>query len=218
MNLFRLDASIRQEGSVTRAVANTLETALVEERPDVTITRRDIGLSPLPSTAWSLSSGASYLPVDQRTVEQQQAIAIAAELADELETADAYIFAVPLYNWGVSQHFKTWVDIVLTDPRFGPRKSLIAGRPATLIVARGGGYGPGTPREGWDHATPWMQRILSDVWELDLRVVEVELTLAPVVEQMAELRGLAAANLSSGHSAAGELGAFLAGQPLAVGR
>ena len=31
--------------------------------------------------------------------------------------SDALRFAVPLYNFGVSQHFKTWVDMVITQAR-----------------------------------------------------------------------------------------------------
>ncbi len=46
---------------------------------------------------------------------------------------------------------------------------------------RGGGYGAGTPREGWDHATPYLLRILGDVWGADVTLVEAELTLADVV-------------------------------------
>ena len=209
MNLFRLDASIRQDGSVTRAIASTVESTLVEASDDITIVRRDLGRSPLPSTVWPLSAFAGYVPPDEGTPEQRDAVALAAELADELIAADAYIFAAPLYNWGVSEHVKTWVDIVLTDPRFSPRSQPIAGRPGVLIVARGGGYGPGTPREGWDHATPWLQRIFGDVYGLDLRVIEVELTLADVVAEMADLLGVAAENLDAGHAAAGEFGAFL---------
>jgi FMN-dependent NADH-azoreductase len=45
---------------------------------------------------------------------------------------------------------------------------------------RGGAYGEGTPREGWDHATSWYRRIIEDVWGLDLRVVETEFTLVGV--------------------------------------
>ena len=41
--------------------------------------------------------------------------ALAATLTDELVSADALLFAVPLYNFGVSQHFKTYVDLVITD-------------------------------------------------------------------------------------------------------
>ena len=82
-----------------------------------------------------------------------------------------------MYNFGVSQHFKTWYDIVSTDTRFAPGATTVAGKPAFLVTARGGGYGPGTPREGWDHATGWMRRVLEDVWGLDLDVIETELTL-----------------------------------------
>jgi len=55
-----------------------------------------------------------------------------------------------------------------------------AGTPAVLVAVRGGSYAAGTPREGWDHATGWMRRILEDVWKFDLRVVEEEFTLVGV--------------------------------------
>ena len=58
--------------------------------------------------------------------------------------------------------------------------------------ARGGGYGPGTPREGWDHATPYLRRIFEDVFRVELTIVECELTLADVTPAMAELRETAA--------------------------
>ncbi len=116
---------------------------------------------------------------------------LAAQLVDELVAADALAFAVPLYNFGVSQHFKTWVDLVIADPRMAAGvPSPIAGRPAVLVAARGGSYAAGTPREGWDHATGWMQRILADVWQLDLSMVETELTLVgvnPALDQFQEL-------------------------------
>ena len=59
-----------------------------------------------------------------------------------------------------------------------------------LATVRGGAYGAGTPREGWDHATPWMRRILEDVWGLDLRAVEEEFALVgvnPALDQFADL-------------------------------
>jgi FMN-dependent NADH-azoreductase len=68
----------------------------------------------------------------------------------------------------------------------------IAGSPAVLPTVHGGAYGPGTPREGWDHATGWMRRILEDVWKLDLRVVESEFTLVGVNPQLDQFKELAA--------------------------
>ena len=60
-----------------------------------------------------------------------------------------------------------------------------------LVTVRGGAYGAGTPREGWDHATGWMRRILADVWQLDLRVVESEFTLVGVNPALDQFRDLA---------------------------
>ena len=106
--------------------------------------------------------------------------------------ADALLFAVPLYNFGVSQHFKAWVNLVITDPRLASgTEPVLAGRPAVLVTVRGGAYGAGTPREGWDHATGWMRRILADVWQLDLRVVETEFTLVGVNPALDQFRDLA---------------------------
>ena len=53
MTLFRLDASIRTKGSVTRAVADTVTTAWQAEHPGVTVVRRDVGTAPLPAEAWT---------------------------------------------------------------------------------------------------------------------------------------------------------------------
>jgi FMN-dependent NADH-azoreductase len=195
MTLFRLDSSIRRDGSVSREVADSLERAWAEQHPGDVVVRRDLGTNPLPSDAWAHAATAQYLPEDQRTPQQRAALALAAELADEILAADAAVIAAPMYNFGVSQHVKTWIDLLLTDPRLmpGSGSAPLAGRPLTLIVTKGGGYGPGTPREGWDHATPYLRRIFQDVFQADLTVVECELTLADVNPAMAELRDTAAA-------------------------
>lgn len=201
--LLRLDASIRASGSVTRALADTWQNELLARKDGTTVAHREIGLAPLPATAWAGGVFGPHVPAEQRTAEQQQGMHLATELADELLAADAYLFAVPFYNFGVSQHFKAYVDILLTEPRFAPSQpQLIAGRPAQLIIARGGGYGPGTPRHGWDHGTAWYQRVLSDILGLDLETIEVELTLADVTPAMESLREMAAENLARGHALA----------------
>ncbi len=181
MSLFRLDASIRVEGSASREIADIVEAQWRATAPGSPVVRRHVGTEPLPATAWAAAVAGSWLPPEARTPEQVDALALAATLADELVAADALLFAVPLYNFGVSQHVKTYVDLVTTDPRFSPgAEPPLAGRPALLVTVRGGSYAAGTPREGWDHSTGWVRRILEDVWQLDLRVVERELTLVGV--------------------------------------
>ncbi|MWV58814.1 FMN-dependent NADH-azoreductase [Rathayibacter sp. VKM Ac-2754] len=191
MSLFRLDASIRTEGSTSRALGDLVEAEWSATHPDSTIVRRHIGVEPMPATAWSDAVTASMTPEPERTPGQRAAVALAAALTDELAAADALLFAVPLYNFGVSQHFKSYVDLVVTDPRMAPGAAPVTtGKPAVLVTVQGGNYAAGTPREGWDHASAWMRRILEDVWQLDLEIVTREFTLVgvnPALDQFTEI-------------------------------
>src|SRR3954469_8992370 len=134
--LFRLDASIRLTGSRTRLLGDEVERAVTARIPDVLVVRRDVGVRPLSPSAWADASAAASIPDRSRTEAQRSAQRLATTSADELERSEGYLFAAPLYNWGVSQHLKTWFDIVVTDPRFSPRARTIAGRPAVLVLAR----------------------------------------------------------------------------------
>jgi FMN-dependent NADH-azoreductase len=212
MSLFRLDASIRTEGSVSRAIADVVEESWRQDNPDEIVTRRHIGLEPVPSTSWALSVSADRSHPENQSDEQKGAVALAATLVDELFEAGAYLFAVPLYNFGVSQHFKAWVDVVLTDPRLATAAGqLLKGRPAVLVVVRGGAYGEGTPREGWDHASGWMRRIVEDVWGLDVRVVESEFTLVGVNPALDQFKDMAAQMRRESERLAREHGRHLSG-------
>lgn len=117
MHLFRLDASIIPGTSTSSELAGTAEAAWAAAHPEGTVTRRNLGTDPLPGDAWTHATLGAFTPEDQRSAEQRAAVALGAELAEELRSADAAIIAVPLYNWGVSQHFKTWVDLVIAGSR-----------------------------------------------------------------------------------------------------
>jgi FMN-dependent NADH-azoreductase len=193
MTLFRLDASIRRDGSHSRALADLVEAEWRSARPDDRVVNREIGVHPISSDAWAGAVSTLGVAAEDLSAAQLDAVELATTLADELSDADAYLFAVPLYNFGVSQHFKTWTDLVITDPRMASAvESPVAGRPAILATVHGGAYGAGTPREGWNHATPWMRRILEDVWRLDLKVVELEFTLVGVNPALDEFKEMAA--------------------------
>ncbi|WAX55204.1 NAD(P)H-dependent oxidoreductase [Jatrophihabitans cynanchi] len=191
MPLFRLDASIRAEGSASREIADVVEAEWVAAHPHDTIERRHIGVDVLGADMWAQAVAGNRVAADARSPEQQAAVALAAALVDELLAADAIVLAVPLYNFGVSQHVKTWMDLIIADPRAGAGAApLLAGKPVVLCTVRGGAYGAGTPREGWDHSTGYLRRILEDVWGADLTVVEREFTLVgvnPALNEFAEL-------------------------------
>src|SRR6478609_9132661 len=137
VTLFRLDASIRTEGSVSREVADTFVSAWSKTHPDASVVQREIGTTPLPSTAWPNAVTAGWVDPAERTAEQHNAVALATQLADELFDADAYVVATPLYNYGIQSNLKTWIDLLITDPRMATGgEQPLAGRQLVLVVAR----------------------------------------------------------------------------------
>lgn len=208
--LLRVDGSIRTTGSISRAVADSAVQAWTATHPSADVVHRDVGAHPLPADAWALSVAAHYLPEEEWTPEQRAAVRLAAELADEVVAADAVVLAAPLYNFGVSQHVKTWIDLLISDPRLGPGTTELAGTPALLVVSQGGGYRAGTPRHGWDHATGYLERILTDTFGMDVNTVVADLTLAAVTPAMSHLVDVAEQSLATAHGDATRHGTGLA--------
>lgn len=208
--LLRIDTSIRTEGSVTREVTDTVEGAWLRGHPDGVVVRRDLATDPVPAGVWSTAAIAARTPQDERSAGQVAALEIAAATADDLLNADALVVAAPLYNFGVPAHLKTWIDLVLTDPRFAPGTAALAGRSVVIVIARGGAYGPGTPRAGWDHATPYLQQIFGAALGAEVTVIDAELTMAEANPAMAQLRPLAAESRARAFELAERAGAELA--------
>ena len=78
------------------------------------------------------------------------------------------------------------------------------------MTTRGGAYGPGTPREGWDHSTSYLRRILADVWGAELTVIEREFTLVGVNPALDEFSEMAGQMKQAAEEAAAEAGRVLA--------
>ncbi|MFN7103900.1 MAG: NAD(P)H-dependent oxidoreductase, partial [Pseudorhizobium sp.] len=108
MTLFRLDASIFPATSASRQLGDLVEAEWSAAHPSSTVVRRDVAADPIPATAWRNSVTSGFTPADQHTDGQREAVALRTLLADELIDAEALLFTVPLYNYGVSQHVKTW--------------------------------------------------------------------------------------------------------------
>jgi FMN-dependent NADH-azoreductase len=202
--LLRVDASIRVDGSVSRALADSAEAAWKSEHPDGIVVRRDLGRHPIPSTVWpTVVTSQMGFPADPDASRSDQAesVALAAELSNELRNADAVLLAVPLYNFGISQHVKTWLDVLMLDHELMTSDAL-KDKPVIFTLSRGGGYGPGTPREGWDYATPYLERIFGEVFKMNIRKAVAELTLAPVTPAMETLIDASKVSEKEAHTAA----------------
>jgi FMN-dependent NADH-azoreductase len=210
--ILRVDSSFRTEGSVSRALADSAQTAWLARHPAGAVVRRDLGARPLPAEAWGLAVGANFTPEAARTAEQIAALDLVATLGDEILEADTVLVAAPLYNFGVPQFLKTWIDLLISDPRLGPGSTALKAKPVLLLIARGGGYAEGTPRHGWDHSTPYLERIFRDNFGMDLTTTAAELTLAGVNPALADFIGVAEQSLATAHAEAAAHGTRVAEQ------
>jgi FMN-dependent NADH-azoreductase len=198
--LLHVDSSLFSRTSVSKAVAQTFRETWAAEHPGGAVTYRDLGAQPVPPLD-ELTAAAGFTPAEQRTPEQQAAVAQRAALVDEVLAADAFLFGVPMYNWAVPGTFKDWLDQILVNGKvFGLDPLPLAGRPATVVASYGGGYFPGTPRDGWDHVQPYLETVLVKALGLDVRFITVQLTGAERVPAMADLVPQAKELRAKGHA------------------
>jgi FMN-dependent NADH-azoreductase len=208
VTVLRIDASIQGPHSASSELADLAEAEWAAVRPGTDFVRRHLGTEPLPADAWQNAIHAGFTPEDQRSDAHHASLALARQVAEELRSAEAVILALPLYNYGVSQHAKIWIDLAIAGGEHGER--LLDGKPAIVLTTRGGGYGPGTPREGWDHNTAYLQRVVADIWGAELILVERELTLAGVNPALDFLKDTADVLKKAAHEAATSAGRTLA--------
>ena len=208
MTVLRIDASIQGPRSASSELADIVLDELTTARPDVPVVQRHLGVDPLPASAWADAIAGKWAPAEDRSQAQADALALAETLANELRDADSAVLALPLYNFGVSQHAKVWFDLAMAGGEQGER--LLDGKPVVLLTTRGGAYGAGTPREGWDHNTDDLRRVLGDIWGADLTVIEREFTLVGVNPALDEFAELAELMKKSAHEAAVDAGQALA--------
>ncbi|WP_351235655.1 NAD(P)H-dependent oxidoreductase [Streptomyces sp. NPDC002133] len=211
-HLLHIDSSAAPAGSVSREVAATFRTAWEQEHESGTVTHLDLALNPVPHLTSAGIAARAKTSAD-RSTEESAAAALQDRLVAQLRAADAYLFGVPMYNWTVPSTFKAWLDQIVIAGRttvFGDEPETVKGRPATVIVSAGGGYGPGTPREGWDFATPYLEKVLTEALGLDVHTIQIELTMAHHSPAMAALRDISDLNRTNAHADAEKLARVLA--------
>ncbi|MGW1887963.1 FMN-dependent NADH-azoreductase [Streptomyces sp. NPDC001970] len=198
--LLHLDSSSIGTASVSRQVADSFRDAWTGE-----VVHRDLAASPVPHLS-AAGVAAQLTDPAQHTAEQAAAAAVQDELIAEFLGASAYLFTVPMYNRTMPSVFKAWLDQVIIVGRTISRTGVApsAGRPAVVISARGGGYGPGTPNHGKDFLVPTLESILGDpaYLGLDVTTLAPELTKAPVVPALAHLIPVHEASLANAHEQA----------------
>ncbi len=181
-HLLHIDSSIQGEESVSRRLTARAAAQWRATHPGGTITYRDLARDPLPHLVGPAGG------------------ALSVTLVDEIKQADTILLGLPLYNFGPPSTVKAWVDHIVAQGLsvdMETRTGLLGGTEMLVVESRGGGFGSGTPREGWDHAAAWLPHAVS-LTGLQPRFITVELTLADRNPAMAEFKPLAEQSLAEG--------------------
>jgi len=178
-HLLHLDSSLRTAGSRSRLLSAHYADAWRAANPDGTVRYRDLAADPVPHLDEAGYSTHFVAPAE-RSEEQRAARALGEQLAGEVVAADTIVLGAGLYNFSVPSTLKAWLDrIVVPGITVGEDGGgLLGGKTLVLALAAGGGYGPGTPRHGWDHREPWLRHAFAFLGLTDVVVATAELTLA----------------------------------------
>ena len=108
--ILRIDSSMRQDGSVSRILADETVAKLHAALPDAEIVLRDLkaGVGHVNS-AWR---EASLETPGARSSEERAILAQSDVLKMEVERADVLVLAAPIYNFSIPGVLKAWVDMV----------------------------------------------------------------------------------------------------------
>ncbi|MFI6028326.1 FMN-dependent NADH-azoreductase [Amycolatopsis magusensis] len=193
-HLLHLDSSARRD-SFSRQLTARFAESWRAAHPGAGYTYRDLAADPVPviGEAWTeicdhllahgITDPARYAEA-VRTDGQRAAWAIISPLLTELLAADLVLIGAPMYNFSVPAALKTWIDQV-TFPRMS-----LAGRAFVVVNARGGAYGPGTPREAFDHQERYLRDFFAGHYDVtDVTFVNTELTNAVVDPSLSEWDG-----------------------------
>lgn len=179
--LLHLDASARRE-SFSRHLSGLYAERWRATHPGAGYVYRDLAADPVPhiGQAWTeicdhvLAHGitdiARYAEA-VRTPAQREAWAVVEPLLSEVVAAEVVLIGTPMYNYSIPSSLKAWLDQI-TFPKMS-----LKGRSFVVTSARGGAYGPGTPREPFDH----QERYLRDFFRGHFQVEDVTFVHAELV-------------------------------------
>jgi FMN-dependent NADH-azoreductase len=183
-NILYLQASPRQRRSHAIAVADAFIEAYRPLHPSDEIIPLNVFTAHLPPfDGFAVQAKYSILHGQEHSAEERAAWKGVESVIETFKSADKYVLAVPMWNFGIPYRLKQYIDILVQPTytfSFSPQegyKGLVLGKPAFIAYARGGEYPAGTPGEAFDFQKKYLECILGFIGITDVRSVVVEPTL-----------------------------------------
>lgn len=176
LNILRIDASARKDGSISRELADFYIDRIAERRAVRVETRDTSDGLPLVTQDWIT---ANFTPDSDRTPDNRAVLATSDRLVDELKRNELLVISTPIYNFSIPAGLKLWVDQVAragltfryTDK--GP-VGLLDGKRAVILVASGGTK----VGSDIDFATPYLRHVLGFIGVTDVEIIAADQLMA----------------------------------------
>lgn len=159
--LLHIDSSPLGAASISRQLSTEFVKSWKLANPAGKVVTRDLSTWP-PAAIDAAWIGAAYTPEEARTPAQREILTLSDSLIAELQSADEYVFGVPMHNFSVPAVLKLWIDqIARVGKTFtfadGAAVGLLKNKRATFIIAAGGVYDAGTARAAFDFVEPYLR-------------------------------------------------------------
>jgi len=182
--LLYIQSSPRGQRSKSITVADAFVETYKQKHPDDKIVTLNIFKEKLPAfDGLTVQAKYTILHGQKHSKEELQAWKKVEKIIEQFKSADKYVLAVPMWNFGIPYRLKQYIDILVQpgytfsySPETG-YKGLVTGKPIVTIYARGGEYPQGSPGEALDLQTKYLQLILGFIGFTNIRSVIVEPTL-----------------------------------------
>lgn len=174
MKILQINASARSAGANSTRLAAAVTARLQAQNPQAGVELHDLASDPHPVLDEPALT-ALFTPAEQRTPEQAARVALDDALIDQLQSADAIVLGVPMYNFGVPVQLKTWIDaiarvgVTFRYTANGP-EGLVQGKKVYVALARGGLYRD-TPA---DSQVPYLKSVLAFLGMSDIEFIYAE--------------------------------------------
>lgn len=174
MKILQINSSARSAGANSTRLADSITARLKAANPAAVVELRDLAANPHPVLD-EAAIGALFTPAEQRTPEQAARVALDDALIAQVQSADAIVLGVPMYNFGVPVQLKTWIDaiaragVTFRYTENGP-EGLLKGKKVYVALARGGIYRD-TPA---DSQVPYLKGVLGFLGMTDVEFIYAE--------------------------------------------
>jgi FMN-dependent NADH-azoreductase len=179
MKIFHVDASAKRERSNSRALSREFIENLRAEGVEVEVDYLDVTVD-TPAHVTEAFAIATYHAEHERTDAMRATLAPSDALCKRLLEADAFVFAMPMYNWSMPSAFKAFVDnvtrtgITYKNAEDGTIVGQLNRQKTLFITTRGADLRPGTVFSSMDALTPALNAAFSFIGVSEPRFVDAQ--------------------------------------------